>query len=83
MYISRRYENLSELDYEDSANKDIVPIERFCIKVLQDINGVSYLYNDILIGAIDEISHVYQIKCKETYKEVFDFISNKLKELGW
>ncbi len=73
----------SEIDYEDSANKDIVPIERFCIKVLQDINRVSYLYNDILIGAIDAVSHKYQIKCKESYKDVFNFISNKLRELGW
>ena len=36
-----------------------------------------------LIGAIDAVSHKYGIKCKESYKEVFEFISNKLRELGW
>ena len=44
---------------------------------------MKYFYNDILIGAIDYVSHKYQIKCKENYKEVFDFCSNKLREVGW
>lgn len=83
MFTLRNYENLAELDYEDSENKRIVSIEMFGIKVLQEINGVPYLYNDYLIGAIDCVSHKYQIKCKENYKEVFDFMSKKLRELGW
>lgn len=83
MYISRCYENLSEIDFENSENKTTVSIENFCIKVIKAVNGMKYLYNDILIGAIDNVSHKYQIKCKESYKEVFDFVSGKLKEIGW
>ena len=83
MYISRDYRNISEIDFENPENKKIVSMEHFCCKVLQDMQGVKYFYNDILIGAIDEVSHKYQIKCKEKYKEVFDFISNKFRELGW
>lgn len=79
----RNYKNLANLDYEDSENKKVVSIERFGMKVLQEINGVPYLYNDYLIGAIDSVSHKYQIKCKESYKEVFDFMACKLRELGW
>lgn len=79
----RSYKNLAELDYEDSENKKIVSIEMFGVKVLQEINGVPYLYNDHLMGAIDSVSHKYQIKCKESYNEVFDFMCNKLRELGW
>ena len=44
---------------------------------------MKYFYNDILIGAIDALSYKRQIKCKESYKEVFDFVSGKLRELGW
>lgn len=44
---------------------------------------MKYFFNDILIGAIDAVSDTHQIKCKESYKEVFDFVSKKLKELGW
>ncbi len=83
MYISRCYKNLLEIDYEDSENKEIVPIEKFCIKVLEKLNGSQYFYNDTLIGAIDAVSHKYLIKCTESYKEVFEFINNKLRELGW
>lgn len=83
MYIPRRYENLLGIDFEDSENKRTVSIEKFCLEVIKAVNGVKYFYNDTLIGAIDYVSHKYQIKCKETYKEVFDFVSGKLKELGW
>lgn len=83
MYISRRYEDLSEIDFEDSENKTTISIESFCIKVIKTVNGMKYFYNDILIGAIDAVSHKHQIKCKESYKEVFDFVSGKLRELGW
>jgi len=83
MYISRHYENISEIDFEDPENKTTVSIENFCIKVIKAVNGMKYFYNDILIGAIDDVSHKYQIKCKENYKEVFDFCSNKLREFGW
>lgn len=83
MYVSRRYENLSEIDFEDPENKMIVSIENFCIKVIKAVNGMKYFYNDILIGAIDAVSYKYQIKCKESYKEVFDFVSCKLRVLGW
>lgn len=83
MYIPRRYENLLKIDFEDSENKRTVSIEKFCLEVIKTVNGVKYFYNDTLIGAIDYVSHKYQIKCKETYKEVFDFVSGKLKELGW
>ena len=83
MYKSRDYKNLLEIDFEDSENKTTVSIEIFCTKVIKSVNGMKYFYNDILIGAIDSVSHKYQIKCKESYKEVFDFVSNKLKELGW
>lgn len=82
-YISRRYENLSEMDFEEPEEKQIVSIEHFCLKVIKTVNGVRYLYNNLLIGAIDAVSHKYQIKCKESYKEVFDFVGEKLKELGW
>ncbi len=47
------------------------------------IDGVKYFYNDMLIGAIDAVSHKRKIKCKESYKEVFDFVSGKLREAGW
>lgn len=80
-YISRDYRNISE--FEDSENKKYVSIEDFCLKVLHGVNGMKYFYNDILIGAIDAVSHKYQIKCKESYKVVFDFISSKLREMGW
>lgn len=83
MYVPRRYENLLEIDFKDSENKRTVSIEKFCLEVIKAVNGVKYFYNDTLIGAIDYVSHKYQIKCKETYKEVFDFVSGKLKELGW
>lgn len=83
MRKSRTYENLSEIDYENSENKKIVPIEEFCFKVFQEINGVKYLYNDYLMGAIDSVSHKHQIKCNESYKVVFNFVSNSLRELGW
>lgn len=83
MYIARCYENLSEINFEDSENKQIVSIEHFCLEVIKAVNEMKYFYNDILIGAIDAVSHKKQIKCKESYKEVFDFISGKLRELGW
>lgn len=83
MYMARRYENLSEMNYEDSENKKIVSIDYFCSEVIKAISGMKYFYNDILIGSIDTVSHKYKIKCKESYKEVFDFISNKLRENGW
>lgn len=83
MYIARCYENLPEINFEDSENKQIVSIEHFCLEVIKAVNGMKYFYNDILIGAIDAVSYKKQIKCKESYKEVFDFISGKLRELGW
>lgn len=83
MYILRRYENLSEIYFKDPENKTTVSIENFCIKVIKEVNVMKYFYNDILIGAIDNVSHKYQIKCKESYKEVFDFVSGKLRKLGW
>lgn len=83
MYFSRCYENLSEIGFEDSENKKIVSIEYFCLEVIKAVNGAKYFYNDILIGAIDAVSHKKQIKCKESYKEVFEFISCKLKAIGW
>lgn len=83
MYIARCYEKLSEMDFENPDDKKIVSIYFFCMKVICNIGGVKYFYNDILIGVIDGISHKYQIKCKESYKEVFDFVSSKLRELGW
>lgn len=83
MYVSRHYKNLSEIEFEEPENKKIVSIEYFCLNVIKAINGMKYFYNDSLIGAIDNVSHKYQIKCKESYKEVFDFCSNKLRELGW
>ena len=79
----RCYKNLSEINFEDFENKQIVSIEHFCYEVIKAVNGIRYLYNDILIGAIDTVSHKKQIKCKESYKEVFIFVSEKLKELGW
>lgn len=83
MYISRCYKNLSEINFENPENKREVSMEYFCLYVIKAVGGMSYFYNDILIGAIDYVSHKYQIKCKESYKEVFDFVSNKLKEFGW
>lgn len=83
MYIVRCYKNLSEIDFEDSENKKIVSIEYFCLEIIKGINSMKYFYNDTLIGAIDALSYKRQIKCKENYKEVFDFISEKLRELGW
>lgn len=83
MYISRFYKNISEIDFEDSENKNIVPMEIFAYKVIYEINGIKRFYNDLLIGAIDSVSHKYQIKCAESYKDVFDFVSNELRELGW
>lgn len=83
MYISRCYENLSKINFENSDTKKLVSIEYFCLEVIKAINGMKYFYNDILIGAIDAVSHKKQIKCKESYKEVFDFVNNKLKEIGW
>ena len=53
MYMARCYENLSEIDFEDSENKKIVSIEYFCLEVIKGVNGMKYFYNDILIGAID------------------------------
>ncbi len=82
-HVNNLTEIIDEIDFEEPEDKKIVPIEIFTFRVLQEINGVKYFYNNILIGAIDAVSHKYQIKCKETYKEVFDFISNKLRELGW
>lgn len=76
-------EMIDEMNFEESEDKKIVPIEFFAFKVIQEINGVKYLYNNHLTGAMDAVSHKYQIKCKETYKEVFDFISDTLRDLGW
>lgn len=81
--VSRCYKNLSEMNFENSENKKIVSIEYFCLEVIKAVNGMKYFYNDILIGAIDSVSHKKQIKCEESYKEVFDFVRNKLRELGW
>lgn len=58
--VSRCYENLSEIDFENSENKKIVSIEYFCLQVIKAANGMKYFYNDILIGAIDYVSHKYQ-----------------------
>lgn len=82
-YVLRRYENLSEMDFEGSENKQIVSIDYFCYEVIKMLNGVKYLYNDTLIGAIDAVSYKRKIKCKEKYKDVFDFVSGKLREIGW
>lgn len=83
MYSKRIYENISEMDFEYSENKNIISIESFCIQVIKAMNGIKHFNNDILIGAIDRVSQKYQIKCNESYKEVFDFVSEKLKEIGW
>ena len=32
--VSRCYENLSEIDFENSENKKIVSIEYFCLQVI-------------------------------------------------
>lgn len=82
-YTSRCYDNLSEMDFEESESKKIVSIEHFCYEVIKMVNGVKYLYNDMLIGAVDAVFHKRKIKCKESYKEVFDFVSSKLREAGW
>ena len=81
MYSRRSYENISEMDFEDSENKNIISIESFCVQVIKAVNGIKHFNNDILIGAIDCVSQVHQIKCNESYKEVFGFVSKKLKEL--
>ena len=78
--VSRCYKNLSEMNFEDSENKQIVPIEHFCYEVIKMIDGVKYFYNDMLIGAIDAVSHKRKIKCKESYKEVFSRTRAFLKE---
>lgn len=84
MYIKRCFENISEIKFEDpESNKRIVSIEYFCLEVIKAVNGIKYFYNDTLIGAIDAVSHKHNIKCMESYKDVFDFVSCKLKELGW
>ena len=83
MTYTRCYEELSNINFENSGNKKVVPIELFCIRVLQEINGVKYLYNNMLIGAMDAVSHKYQIKCNESYKEVFEYIGNTLRDMGW
>lgn len=82
-YIARCYKNLPEINFEDPENKQIVPIEFFCCEVIKEMNGTKYFYNEILIGAIDAVSHKKRIKCEESYKEVFDFVSSKLRETGW
>lgn len=81
--VSRCFENLSEMNFENSENKKIVSIEYFCLEVIKAVSGIKYFYNDILIGAIDTVSHQKQIKCEESYKEVFDFVDCKLREFGW
>lgn len=56
MYSRRSYENISEMDFEDSENKNIISIESFCVQVIKAVNGIKHFNNDILIGAIDCVS---------------------------
>lgn len=56
--------NISELDFENKEGKSIVSIENFAYRVIMEINGAKYLYNALLIGAIDVVSQKYQIVCK-------------------
>lgn len=83
MKCVRSFKNISEIDFENSENKEVVSIEKFCLETIKSLNQTKYFYNDILIGAIDAVSHKKQIKCKETYEEVFIFVNEKLRELGW
>lgn len=83
MYSTRIYENISEMDFEDTENKNVISLESFCIQVIKAVMGIKHFDNDILIGAIDRVSQKYQIKCDESYREVFDFVSGKLRDLGW
>lgn len=83
MNIKRIYENISEMDFEESDSKNIISIESFCMQVIKAVNGIKHFSNDILIGAIDRVSQKYQIKCRESYEDVFCFASEKLRMLGW
>lgn len=83
MYNTRVYENISEIDFEDAESKNTISIESFCMQVVKAVMGIKHFSNDILIGAIDRVSQGYQVKCDESYKEVFNFVSVKLRELGW
>ena len=80
---SKGYKKLSELEWEDSVNKKEVLKEIFALEVIQYINGVKYLHKDILIGAMNAISHKFSIKCKESFEEVYNFISDSLHEFGY
>lgn len=79
----RSEQDISKLSFENFENKKVVSIEHFCYETIQVINGMKYFNKDIIIGAIDYVSHRYQIKCKENYKEVFDFVFETLRDLGW
>lgn len=79
----RSFKNISEIDFENPENKEIVSIERFCLETIKALSETKYFYNEILMGAMDAVSHKKQIKCKETYEEVFIFVSEKLRKLGW
>lgn len=79
----RSEKDISKLDFENSKNKKVVSIEHFCYEAIYEINGMKYFNEDIIVGAIDYVSHRYQIKCKESYKEVFDFVYETLRDLGY
>ena len=38
----RRYKDIAKLDFENSEDKEIVSIERFGFKVMQELNGAPY-----------------------------------------
>lgn len=83
MYMAREFKNLDKLDYENKENKKIVDKEYFLYLIVKETNGIKYLYNDTLIGAIDMVSCKYKIICDETFKDIFKYIGDNLHNIGY
>ena len=83
MYCAREFKNLDKLDYENKEKKRTVEKEYFLYLVAKESNGIKYLYNDTVIGAIDMISCKYKIICNESFQSIFNYISDNLYKIGY
>ena len=69
--------------WPDYGYKRIVSVEHFVLKMLQEVDGVKYLYDSTIEGRLLAVSHKYWIKCEESPNDVLDRFKEALNYLGY
>ena len=65
---------------QDIKDKQNVDKEDFAFKVLEEINGTKYMYLSLLYGAIEYVSHKYQIFCAEDLEVFLEYLIPVVRE---